>query len=73
MKNHIFSSEIVSGFGEPGGTSQPRIPRRIPRRLLSAAFCFLLYHAEERLAQLDRARPPEREISEPSASGLLVR
>ena len=42
MKNDIFSSEIVSGFGEPGGTPL-RIPRSTPGRLLSATFYFLLY------------------------------
>ena len=27
VKNGIFWSEIGSGFGEPGGTAPPRIPR----------------------------------------------
>ena len=27
MENDIFWSEIRSGFGEPGGTPPPRIPR----------------------------------------------
>ena len=31
MENYIFWSEIGSGFGEPGGTPLPRIPRSIPR------------------------------------------
>ena len=31
MENDIFWSEIKSGFGEPGGTPQPRIPRSTPR------------------------------------------
>ena len=30
MKNDLFSSEIGSRFGEPGGTPPPRIPRRTP-------------------------------------------
>ena len=28
VENDIFWSEIGSGFGEPGGTPAPRIPRR---------------------------------------------
>ena len=39
MKNDIFSSEIASEFGEPGGTSPPRIPRRIPR--VATLYCLL--------------------------------
>ena len=31
VENYIFWSEIGSGFGEPGGTPQPRIPRSTPR------------------------------------------
>ena len=31
MEDVIFWSEIGSGFGELGGTSPPRIPRRPPR------------------------------------------
>ena len=31
VENYIFWSEIVSGFGEPGGTSPPSIPRSTPR------------------------------------------
>ena len=27
VENYIFWSEIESGFGEPGGTPPPRIPR----------------------------------------------
>ena len=30
MENSMFLSEIGSGFGEPGGTPQPRIPRSTP-------------------------------------------
>ena len=30
MENDIFWSEIGSGFGEPGGTPLPRIPRSNP-------------------------------------------
>ena len=30
VENDIFWSEIGSGFGEPGGTSPPRIPRSNP-------------------------------------------
>ena len=30
MRNDIFWSEIRSGFGEPGGTPPPRIPRSTP-------------------------------------------
>ena len=32
VENDIFWSEIKSGFGEPGGTSLPRIPRSTPGR-----------------------------------------
>ena len=28
---NVFWSEIGSGFGEPGGTPPPRIPRNTPR------------------------------------------
>ena len=35
MKNDIFRSEIGSGFGEPGGTPPPRIPRSTPRGILA--------------------------------------
>ena len=31
VENDIFWSEIGSGFGEPGGTPPPRIPRSTPR------------------------------------------
>ena len=31
VENDIFWSEIGSGFGEPGGTPQPRILRSTPR------------------------------------------
>ena len=34
VENDIFWSEIVSGFGEPGGTPPPRIHRSIPRGCL---------------------------------------
>ena len=30
VENSIFWSEIGSGFGEPGGTALPRIPRNTP-------------------------------------------
>ena len=30
VENDIFWSEIGSGFGEPGGTAPPRIPRSTP-------------------------------------------
>ena len=30
VENKIFVSEIRSGFGEPGGTSPPNIPRSTP-------------------------------------------
>ena len=30
VENVMFSSEIGSGFGEPGGTPPPRIPRSTP-------------------------------------------
>ena len=30
VESDIFWSEIGSGFGKPGGTPQPRIPRNIP-------------------------------------------
>ena len=30
VKNGIFWSEIGSGYGEPGGTLPPRIPRSNP-------------------------------------------
>ena len=35
LKNDVIWSEIESGFGEPGGTPPPRIPRSIPRLKLS--------------------------------------
>ena len=31
VENDIFWSEIGSGFGKPGGTPLPRIPRSTPR------------------------------------------
>ena len=31
VENNIFVPEIRSGFGEPGGTSPPKIPRGTPR------------------------------------------
>ena len=31
VENDIFWSEIGSGFGKPGGTPPPRIPRSTPR------------------------------------------
>ena len=31
VESDIFWSEIGSGFGKPGGTPQPRIPRNTPR------------------------------------------
>ena len=30
VENGIFWSEIGSGFGEPGGTPLPKIPRSVP-------------------------------------------
>ena len=30
VENYIFLSEIGSGFGKPGGTPLPRIPRSTP-------------------------------------------
>ena len=30
VENAIFWSEIGSGFGEPGGTPLPRVPRNTP-------------------------------------------
>ena len=32
VENGIFWSEIGSGFGEPGGTPLPKIPRSTPPR-----------------------------------------
>ena len=43
MKNDIFSSEIVSGFGEPGGTSPPKTPGGY----LVLPFVFFSTEAEE--------------------------
>ena len=34
VENYIFWFEIGSGFGEPGGTPQPRIPWSTPRLVL---------------------------------------
>ena len=34
VENYIFWSEIGSGFGEPGVTPQPRIPRSTPGLVL---------------------------------------
>ena len=31
VENGMFKSEIGSGFGEPGGTPLPKIPRSAPR------------------------------------------
>ena len=38
VENDIFWSEIVSGFGEPGGTPPPRIHRRYPPGMFSVLF-----------------------------------
>ena len=34
MENYILFSEIGSGFGEPGGTPPPKIPRTTPEGVL---------------------------------------
>ena len=39
MENYIFWSEIASGFGQPGGTSPPRIPRSTPPRGFRSVLC----------------------------------
>ena len=33
LENDVIWSEIGSGFGEPGGSPPPRIPRSTPRGL----------------------------------------
>ena len=43
MENYIFWSEIGSGFGEPGGTPPPRIPRHTSPKHITCP-------AQERLA-----------------------
>ena len=39
MENGMFWSEIGTGFGEPGGTPPPQIPRSTPRVRLSIMSC----------------------------------
>ena len=41
VENGIFWSEIGSGFGEPGGTPQPRIPRCTPPPPPPRDYCFV--------------------------------
>ena len=44
MQNEIFWSEIASGFGEPGGTPPPRIPRSTPpEAAINLEYFFLLW------------------------------
>ena len=43
MENEIFGFEIGLGFGEPGSTHPPRIPRSIPFRG-SGAGCKSCHH-----------------------------
>ena len=38
VENDIFWSEIGSGFGEPGGTSPPRITRTTPQEAKQLSF-----------------------------------
>ena len=38
VENDIFWSDIGSGFGEQGGTPQPRIPRSTPGIVCLATF-----------------------------------
>ena len=40
-ENNIFWSEIGSGFGEPGGTTPPRIPRSAPSGIWVSVKCCL--------------------------------
>ena len=42
VESDIFWSEIGSGFGKPGGTPQPRIPRNTPPGLKFPLLAFLL-------------------------------
>ena len=42
MWKMIFWPEMESEFGEPGGTSQPRIPRSTPRNHLPLRFTNLV-------------------------------
>ena len=45
VESDIFWSEIGSGFGKPGGTPQPRIPRNTPWG--GGAEPYFLLHSQE--------------------------
>jgi len=48
VKNDIFWSEIGSGFGEPGGTPPPRIPRSTPGYHAgnTSSLCYTYEHSD---------------------------
>ena len=48
VESDIFWSEIGSGFGKPGGTPQPRIPRNTPPPGGGAEPYFLLRSQEDK-------------------------
>ena len=48
VESDIFWSEIGSGFGKPGGTPQPRIPRNTPPPGGEAEPYFLLRSQEDK-------------------------
>ena len=48
VESDIFWSEIGSGFGKPGGTPQPRIPRNTPPGGGMAEPYFLLRSQEDK-------------------------
>ena len=43
----MFWSEIGSGFGEPGGTAPPRIPRSTPQDFFTSSFLLSCVHILE--------------------------
>ena len=56
MENVMFWSNIGSGFGEPGGTAPPRIPRSTtplpPAGILSGEKCVVKSEASARFHAL---------------------
>ena len=66
VKNDIFWSEIGSGFGEPGGTPPPRIPRSsgVPFPIGHIFFFliklnkFVIFRSEVAAARLKRRKEP---------------
>ena len=63
VENDIFWSEIGSGFGEPGGTPLPRIPRSTPHHGPGMTFEIKIQHQRQRHMDLfsdNHANPPNR-------------